>query len=79
MEEVTDLVKDAPYEIFQKILSKGGMVTCINLKASLIKEQDTDGSVGRKAGRPPHRMGQVPGHGRADLDAHDPEGLAPTS
>jgi len=48
MEEVTDLVKDAPYEIFQKILSKGGMVTCINLKASLIKEQDTDGSVGRK-------------------------------
>jgi len=48
MEEVTDLVKDAPYEIFQKILAKGGMVTCINLKASLLKEQDTDGSVGRK-------------------------------
>jgi len=48
MEEVTDLVKDAPYEIFQRVLSKGGMVTCIDLKGSLIKEQDTDGSVGRK-------------------------------
>jgi len=48
MEEVTDLIRDAPYEIFQKILAKGGMVTCVNLKASLIKEQDADGSVGRK-------------------------------
>jgi aspartyl-tRNA synthetase len=48
MEEVTDLVQGAPYEIFQRILAKGGMVTCVNLKASLIKEQDPDGSVGRK-------------------------------
>ncbi|MCG7843845.1 MAG: aspartate--tRNA ligase [Methanomassiliicoccales archaeon] len=48
MEEVTDLIEHAPYEIFQRILAKGGMVTCINLKASLIKEQDADGSVGRK-------------------------------
>jgi aspartyl-tRNA synthetase len=48
MEEVTDLVRDAPYEIFQKILAKGGIVTCINLKSSLMKEQDVDGSVGRK-------------------------------
>lgn len=48
MEEVTDLVKNAPYEIFQKILAKGGIVTCINLKATMAKEQDADGSVGRK-------------------------------
>mgnify|MGYP003790694639 FL=1 len=48
MEEVTDLVRAAPYEIFQKVLSKGGMVTCINLKASLLREQDADGAVGRK-------------------------------
>ena len=48
MEEVTDIVRNAPYEIFQKVLAKEGMVACINLKASLMKEQDEDGSVGRK-------------------------------
>jgi aspartyl-tRNA synthetase len=48
MEEVTDLVREAPYEIFQKILAKGGIVTCINLRSSMMKEQDVDGSVGRK-------------------------------
>ncbi|MBN1109470.1 MAG: aspartate--tRNA ligase [Methanomassiliicoccales archaeon] len=48
MEEVTDLVKEAPYEIFQRALAKGGVVRCINLKASLVKEGDLDGSVGRK-------------------------------
>ncbi|MCX6650432.1 MAG: aspartate--tRNA ligase [Methanomassiliicoccales archaeon] len=48
MKEVTDLVREAPYEIFQKILAKGGVVTCINLKSSMLKEQDADGSVGRK-------------------------------
>jgi aspartyl-tRNA synthetase len=32
---LTETVKDAPYEIFQRILSKGGIVSGINVKASI--------------------------------------------
>ena len=35
METLTDIVKDAPYEIFQRIISKGGVITGINVKHSL--------------------------------------------
>ena len=47
--EVTDLVRKAHYEIFQNILRKGGVVVCLNLKASLVKEKDAEfNGVGRK-------------------------------
>jgi aspartyl-tRNA synthetase len=48
--EVTDIVRGAPYEIFQRILGKKGTaVVCLNLKASLVKEEDAEsGGVGRK-------------------------------
>ncbi len=48
--EVTEIVRHAHYEIFQKILSKkGSAVVCINLKASLVKEKDQEfAGVGRK-------------------------------
>jgi aspartyl-tRNA synthetase len=49
MVEVTDLVRQARYEIFQNILKKGGLVVCLNLKSSLVKEKDTEfNGVGRK-------------------------------
>jgi aspartyl-tRNA synthetase len=48
--EVTEIVKGAHYEIFQKILSKkASAVVCVNLKASLVKEKDPEfAGVGRK-------------------------------
>lgn len=33
--DVTDIVRDAPYEIFQKILSKEGVIVGVNVKSSL--------------------------------------------
>lgn len=47
--EVTHIVKEAPYEIFQRILEKDGAVVCINLKSSLVTEpaEDED-NIGRK-------------------------------
>ncbi|MCU0861059.1 MAG: aspartate--tRNA ligase, partial [Methanomassiliicoccales archaeon] len=48
--EVTDVVRKAHYEIFQKILAKkAAAVVCLNLKASLVKEKDAEvQGVGRK-------------------------------
>lgn len=40
---LTDVVKDAPYEIFQKIISKGGIITGINIK----KEYTVNQEIGR--------------------------------
>ncbi|MFA6679568.1 MAG: aspartate--tRNA ligase [Candidatus Methanomethylophilaceae archaeon] len=39
METLTDIVKDAPYEIFQKIISKGGIITGINVKHDLASDK----------------------------------------
>ncbi len=48
--EVTETVRQAHYEIFQKVLAKkGSVVVCMNLKASLVKEKDPEfAGVGRK-------------------------------
>ena len=35
MMHITDIVKDAPYEIFQNILSKGGIIAGFNVKADI--------------------------------------------
>jgi len=49
MVEVTDLASRSQYEIFQNILKKGGVVVCLNLKSSLVKEKDAEfNGVGRK-------------------------------
>jgi aspartyl-tRNA synthetase len=46
--EVTDIVKGANYEIFQKILGKGGKVVCMNVKNDLMRPTSNDDSaVGR--------------------------------
>jgi len=46
--EVTEIVKPAPYEIFQKVLAKKNSIAlCINLKANVIKEKTLDAAVGR--------------------------------
>lgn len=48
LNDVTDIVKDAKYEIFQRILGKGGRVVGVNVKAELTKATPTDESaVGR--------------------------------
>ncbi|MCL2143363.1 MAG: aspartate--tRNA ligase [Methanomassiliicoccaceae archaeon] len=36
---ITDIVKDAPYDIFQKILSKGGIIAGFNVKAEIAKDK----------------------------------------
>lgn len=47
--EVTEIVKGAPYEIFQRILKKDGAVVCLNLKSSLVKEPaEGEDNIGRK-------------------------------
>jgi len=47
--EVTEKVRHANYEIFHKVLGKGGIVVCLNLRASLVKEKDAEfNGVGRK-------------------------------
>jgi aspartyl-tRNA synthetase len=48
MVDVTEEVKCASYDIFQKILSKKGIIVCINLRSSLVKEKVLDANVGRK-------------------------------
>jgi aspartyl-tRNA synthetase len=46
--EVTEIVKSANYEIFQRIIGKGGKVVCMNVKADLLRPTTTDDSaVGR--------------------------------
>jgi aspartyl-tRNA synthetase len=45
---VTEEVKDATYDIFQKNLKKNGIIVCINLRSSLVKEKTLDANVGRK-------------------------------
>lgn len=46
---VTDIVKDASYEVFKKIVGKGGVVICLNLKAHLLSSSLSEASaVGRK-------------------------------
>ena len=39
MIHITDIVKDAPYEIFQKILSAGGIIAGFNVKADVAKDK----------------------------------------
>ncbi|MFA7150362.1 MAG: aspartate--tRNA ligase, partial [Candidatus Methanomethylophilaceae archaeon] len=39
METLTDVVKDAPYEIFQRIIANGGIITGMNIKNSLAGEK----------------------------------------
>ena len=47
--DVTGIVKTASYEVFKKIVGKGGVVICLNLKASLISSSLSEASaVGRK-------------------------------
>ena len=48
LHDVTDIVRNARYEIFQRILSKGGRVVCMNVKAELMATTANDESaVGR--------------------------------
>ncbi len=42
LQDVTDIVKAASYEIFQRILSKGGRVECMNVKAELMATTSND-------------------------------------
>jgi aspartyl-tRNA synthetase len=47
--DVTEMVRPAPYDIFQKVLSKkSSAALCINLKAGAIREKAMDANVGRK-------------------------------
>ena len=47
--DVTSAVKGASYEVFRKVIAKGGIVLCLNLKASLISSSLSEASaVGRK-------------------------------
>lgn len=47
--EVTETVRQAHYEIFKNVLKKEGIVACLNLKASLVKEKESESDgVGRK-------------------------------
>ena len=39
MIHITDIVKDAPYEIFQKVLSKGGIIVGLNVKSEIAKDK----------------------------------------
>ena len=39
MIHITDIVRDAPYEIFQNILSKGGIIAGFNVKADVAKDR----------------------------------------
>jgi aspartyl-tRNA synthetase len=48
LNEVTEIVKGANYEIFQRIIGKGGKVVCMNVKADLLRPAAADDSaVGR--------------------------------
>ncbi|HTY47485.1 MAG TPA: aspartate--tRNA ligase [Methanomassiliicoccales archaeon] len=47
--EVTETIRSSGYEVFHNILKKGGIVVCLNLKQSVVKEKDPEwGGVGRK-------------------------------
>ena len=49
LNEVTDIVREAPYDIFQRILRKEGAVVCVNLKSSLVDEPaEGEENIGRK-------------------------------
>ena len=49
LNEVTDIVRAAQYEIFQSVLKKKGIVVCLNLKSAYVKEKDAEwDGVGRK-------------------------------
>ncbi|MBI0583679.1 MAG: aspartate--tRNA ligase [Methanomassiliicoccus sp.] len=48
LHDVTDIVKNARYEIFQRILGKGGRVVCMNVQADLMNGAGgEEGAVGR--------------------------------
>ena len=48
LNEVTEIVKGANYDIFQRIIGKGGKVVCMNVKADLLRPTTADDSaVGR--------------------------------
>lgn len=42
LNDVTDIVRRSNYEIFQKILAKGGKVVCMNVKAELTRATSSD-------------------------------------
>ncbi len=47
--DVTSFVKGASYDVFKKIVGKGGVIICLNLKASLLSSSPSEASaVGRK-------------------------------
>jgi len=49
LREVTEIVRDAPYEIFQRIIAKGGAVLGLNLRSEYMRNPDTgEESIGRK-------------------------------
>ncbi len=49
LHEVTEIVGEAPYDIFQRILNRGGVVVCVNLKHSLVKKSaQGEENIGRK-------------------------------
>ncbi|MCL2607552.1 MAG: aspartate--tRNA ligase [Methanomassiliicoccaceae archaeon] len=39
MHHITEIVKDAPYDIFQKVLSKGGVIAGFNVKSEIAKDR----------------------------------------
>jgi aspartyl-tRNA synthetase len=48
LRDVTEIVRDSHYEIFKRVLSKGGKVECMNVKADLMATTaGDDGAVGR--------------------------------
>ncbi len=69
--DVTEEVKCATYDIFQKILGKKGIIVCINLRSSLVKEKTLDANVGRKQVDRLIEWAKQAGHGRVDLDEDD--------
>jgi aspartyl-tRNA synthetase len=49
LNDVTEIVRNANYEIFQKVLKKKGVVVCLNLCSTQVKEKDAEwNGVGRK-------------------------------
>ncbi|MFP4170297.1 MAG: aspartate--tRNA ligase [Methanomassiliicoccales archaeon] len=49
LNEVTELAKESEYDIFQRIVSKGGCVVCVNLRSSLVSSPaEGESNIGRK-------------------------------
>jgi aspartyl-tRNA synthetase len=47
--DVTEIVRNANYEIFHNVLKKKGVVVCLNLRSTQVKEKDAEwNGVGRK-------------------------------